>query len=160
MSELPEPWGTAAEKVGVRQTYRGIGDAAGLSHVTVRRLIAEGRTSPTTISKVASALRLDEVTVYEWAGIELSDWGVWNPPAEAHRLNPRARAALEELIRAVTQDGGSGDMLATPRLRRRRAGRCPRVARQTCSTYETRQSGSRSKTIRPWPHATNASMER
>ena len=109
MSELPEPWSTAAEKVGVRQTYRGIGDAAGLSHVTVRRLIAEGRTSPTTISKVASALRLDEATVYEWAGIELSDWGVWNPPAEAHRLNPRARAALEELIRAVTQDGGSGD---------------------------------------------------
>lgn len=109
MSELPEPWSTAAEKVSVRQTYRGIGDAAGLSHVTVRRLIAEGRTSPTTISKVASALRLDEATVYEWAGIELSDWGVWTPPAEAHRLNPRARAALEELIRAVTQDGGSGD---------------------------------------------------
>ena len=109
MSELPEPWSTAAEKVGARQTYRGIGDAAGLSHVTVRRLIAEGRTSPTTISKVASALRIDEATVYEWAGIELSDWGVWNPPAEAHRLNPRARAALEELIRAVTQDGGSGD---------------------------------------------------
>ena len=31
-------------------------------------------------------------------------------PAEAHKLNPRARAALEELIRAMVQeDGGKSD---------------------------------------------------
>lgn len=43
MGELPEPWSKAAEQAGVRKTYRGIGEAAGgLSHVTVRRLIAEG----------------------------------------------------------------------------------------------------------------------
>lgn len=112
MAELPEPWNTAAEKAGVRQTYRGIGDSAGLSHVTVRRLIAEGRTSPATVTKVADALRVDESEVYRWAGIELSEWGPWTPPPDAHKLNPRARAALEELIRAVTQ-GGTTDVRST-----------------------------------------------
>lgn len=105
MGELPEPWNTAAEQAGVRQTYRGIGDRAGLSHVTVRRLITEGRTSPTTIGKVAEALHVDESTIYDWAGIERSEWGPWTPPREAYRLNPRARAAIDELIRAVTQGG-------------------------------------------------------
>ncbi len=110
MSELPEPWSTAAERAGVRQTYRGIGDAAGLSHVTVKRLIAEGRTSQTTITKVAEALRVDQAKVYQWASVEVSEWGPWVPPAEAHKLNPRARAALEELIRAMVQeDGGKSD---------------------------------------------------
>lgn len=110
MSELPEPWSTAAERAGVRQTYRGIGDAAGISHVTVRRLIAEGRTSPATIAKVAGALRVDEAKVYRWASVEMSEWGPWTPPAEAHRLNPRAQAALEELIRAMVQGGNdAGD---------------------------------------------------
>lgn len=107
MGELPEPWNTAAERAGIRQTYRGIGEAAGLSHVTVRRLIAEGRTSPATVTRVATALGVDEAEVYRWADIELSEWGPWTPPKEAHKLNPRARAALEELIRAVTQGGTS-----------------------------------------------------
>lgn len=107
MSELPEPWRTAAEQAGVRQTYRGIGEAAGLSHVTVRRLIAQGRTSPATIGAVAVALGVEESAVYQWAGVPVSDWGPWIPPREAHKLNPRAREALDELIRAITEDGGS-----------------------------------------------------
>lgn len=105
MGELPEPWNAAAEKVGVRQTYRGIGDEAGISHVTVRRLIAEGRTSPATVSKVAKALRIDEAKVYEWAGIELSELGPWYPPAAAHQLEPRARELISELIGLLTQGG-------------------------------------------------------
>lgn len=109
MTELPEPWNTAAEKAGVRQTYRGIGESAGISHVTVRRLVTEGRTSPATVSKVARALRVDEETIYRWAEVDLSEWGPWIPPREAHQLNPRARAALDELIRAVTQGGSSDD---------------------------------------------------
>lgn len=105
MGEIPEPWSTVAEQAGLRQTYRGIGEAAGLSHVTVRRLITEGRTSPSTVNKVAAALRVEASKVYQWADIELSEWGPWTPPAEAHRLHPRVRAALDELIRAVTQGG-------------------------------------------------------
>lgn len=105
MGELPEPWSTAAQQAGIRQTYRGIGERAGLSHVTVRRLIKEGRTSPATVTKIAQALKVDDTVIYQWADIELSEWGPWSPPAEAHRLNPRARAAIEELIRAVTQGG-------------------------------------------------------
>lgn len=105
MEQLSEPWSTAAERAGVRQTYRGIAERAGISHVTVRRLVAEGRTSQATVTKVADALGVDEATVYGWAGVDLSEWGPWIPPREAHKLNPRARAALEELIRAITQGG-------------------------------------------------------
>lgn len=110
MGELAEPWSTAAEQAGVRQTYRGIGDAAGVSHVTVRRLIAEGRTTPSTIRKVADALRVEIAMVYKWANISTSEWGPWDPPMQAHQLNPRARAALEELILAVTEGGQSWDV--------------------------------------------------
>lgn len=103
MRELPEPWNTAAEQAGVRQTYRGIGERAGLSHVTVRRLIVEGRTTVSTVRKIADALGVEQATIYEWAGIELSEWGPWDPPASAHRMSPRTRAAVEELIRAITE---------------------------------------------------------
>jgi hypothetical protein len=129
MGELPEPWNTAAEQAGVRQTYRGIGERAGLSHVTVRRLITEGRTSPTTIAKVALALNVDEEKVHEWADIELSEWGLWTPPKEAHKLNPRTRAALDELIRVIT--GGTSD--ARPAEAQKIAGpgeHWPRAARE------------------------------
>ena len=108
MNELPEPWNTAAEHAGVTQSLRGIASAAGVSHVTVGRLIRQGRTSPQTVSAVAAALRISEAKVYEYAGISLSDLGPWIPPLEAHRLNPRARAALSELILAITEgEGGS-----------------------------------------------------
>ena len=103
MGELPEPWGTAAERAGIRQTLRGIADAAGISHVTVRRLINQGRTSPGTISAVAGALRIDPATVYEWSQVEVSEWGPWTPPMQAHKLSPRARAALSELILAIVE---------------------------------------------------------
>lgn len=103
MNELAEPWRTAAERAGVRQTYRGIGEAAELSHVTVRRLIAEGRTSPETVGRVSQALGVAESTVLDWAGIARSDWGPWAPPQQAQYLNPRARAALTELILAITE---------------------------------------------------------
>lgn len=112
MEQLSEPWSTAAEKAGVRQTYRGIAERAGISHVTVRRLVVEGRTSQATVTKVADALGVDEATIYGWAGVDLSEWGPWIPPREAHKLNPRARAALEELIRAITQ-GGSSELATT-----------------------------------------------
>lgn len=107
MGELPEPWNTAAEQAGVRQTYRGIGDAADLSHVTVKRLISEGRTSAPTINKVAKALGVDRATVHRWLGLPIPEYGFWEVPDEVHQLNPRARAALTELILAVTQGGQS-----------------------------------------------------
>ena len=103
MNEIPEPWATAAEQAGIRQTLRGIAEAARISHVTVGRLIGEGRTSPATITAVATALRVEPAKVYEWAHVEVSDWGPWTPPILAHRLSPRARAALSELILAIVE---------------------------------------------------------
>lgn len=108
MAELPEPWNTAAEQAGVRQTYRGIGEKAGISHVTVRRLITEGRTSQATIRKVAQALSVDSATIHDWAELAVSEWGPWDPPKESQLLNPRARAALEELILAIAEGGQQG----------------------------------------------------
>ncbi len=103
MSELREPWATAAEQAGVRQTLRGIAEAAKISHVTVGRLINDGRTSPATIVAVAEALRIEPGTAYEWAHMA-SDWGPWTPPIGSHRLTPRARAALAELILVLVGD--------------------------------------------------------
>lgn len=104
MNEIPEPWRTAAEQAGIRQTLRGIAEAADISHVTLRRLIVEGRTSPRTVGAVAEALGVSRATVYEWAGHE-PDLELWEPPFEAHKLSPRAKAALTELILAITQEG-------------------------------------------------------
>lgn len=115
MGELPEPWNTAAEQAGVRQTYRGIGDRAGISHVTIRRLIGQGRTSQGTVSKVAEALGQTQETIYKWAGIERSEWGPWIPPKEAHQLDPRAREALNELIRVMTTGGTNEDRPSDPK---------------------------------------------
>lgn len=131
MDELPEPWKTAAERAGVRQTFRGIADAAGSTHPTVRRLIEGGSSSQPTIEKVAAALHETPATIMKWADIEVSDWGLWTPPREAHRLNPRARAAIEELIRVMAQggqqdgrtlDAEKSDELAGRRQRRTTAG--------------------------------------
>lgn len=107
MGELPKPWEQAAERAGVRTTYRGIGDAAGISHVTVKRLITEGRTSTATVRKVAEALGVTSAAIHEWANLPTSEWGPWDPPKQAHQLNPRARAALEELILAITEGEAS-----------------------------------------------------
>ena len=37
--DLPEPWRMAAERAGIRQSLRGIAEAAGVGHPTVGRLI-------------------------------------------------------------------------------------------------------------------------
>ena len=117
MSDEPGDWESALISAGYvdgrganRASWRRLAQEVGVHQTTLKYMrTGERDTDQATVDAVAGALRLDPRTVAEWAGIELSDWGVWTPPAEAHRLNPRARAALEELIRAVTQDGGSGD---------------------------------------------------
>jgi len=113
MNEIPEPWATAAEQAGIRQTLRGVAEAARISHVTVGRLISEGRTSPATITAVATALRVEPAKVYGWAHVHVSDWGPWTPPMLAHRLSPRARAALSELILAIVESEDETDVPST-----------------------------------------------
>ena len=113
MNEIPEPWATAAEQAGIRQTLRGVAEAARISHVTVGRLISEGRTSPATITAVATALRVEPAKVYEWAHVQVSDWGPWSPPLRAHKLSPRARAALAELILAIVESEDETDVPST-----------------------------------------------
>lgn len=119
MNGLPEAWAAAAERAGVRGSARGISQAAGLSHVTVSRLINEGRTSPETIAAVAKALRITEAEVYEMANVPVSELGPWSPPMEAHLMSPRLRAAVTELILAAVEQqqdmegsGGHADSAA------------------------------------------------
>lgn len=114
MDELPKQWCDMAEQAGPRPTFQGIADAAGISHLTLRRLVADGRSTPKAISKVADALRIPVEVIYKMAPIEVSDWGPWVPPMEAHRLEPRTREALHELIRAITSQGAQVGRRPTP----------------------------------------------
>lgn len=92
--DLPEPWRMAAERAGIRQSLRGIAEAAGVGHPTVGRLIEGGSTSP-SISLVASVLRVTEEQVREWAGAKTPAGEPWEPP-EASRLEATGGAARLE----------------------------------------------------------------
>ena len=140
MNEIPEPWASAAEQAGIRQTLRGIAEAARISHVTVGRLIGEGRTSPATITAVATALRVEPAKVYEWAHVEVSDWGPWTAPMLAHRLSPRARAALAELILAIVEEGDGTDVPSTG-AREKRPEAVLETARSTQLDQQQQPSG-------------------
>lgn len=113
MDELPEPWRTAAERAGVRQSLRGLAEEAGVGHPTVKRLITGDRTSPKTVMAVAGALRVDEGTVRSWANIEPPVGEPWAPPEASRLLSPRARAALTELILAITDEREGGSSAST-----------------------------------------------
>lgn len=101
--ELPERWKTMCERAGIPGSARGIAAAAELAITTVQRLVFEGRTSQATIEAVAGALRVDETTVMEAAGIA-PDKPLWRPPSEAQELGPRTQEALSRLILAMAEE--------------------------------------------------------
>ncbi|MBM9432373.1 helix-turn-helix domain-containing protein [Flaviflexus equikiangi] len=104
MSEMPEPWRSAANKVGLN-SYRKIAEAAGVSHGTIQRAFAGHRRSvhPDTIAGLARALRVTEAWVSEQLGMGQQTIQPYSPPAEANMLTQRERAAVDELIRLLVQ---------------------------------------------------------
>ena len=154
MSDEPGDWESALISAGYvegrganRASWRRLAQEVGVHQTTLKYMrTGERDTDQATVDAVAGALRLDPRTVAEWVGRARSERAPYVPPSDAHLLDHEEREVVE--------------MLATLRLRRSPTGHRPRAPRRTCTTCATRQSGSRPKTIRPWPHATNASMGR
>lgn len=102
--QLPATWATLAEQAGITGSFRGIATAAGVATTTVTRLISEGRTSPETVTAVATALRVPEAKIYALANLSVhTDLGPWSPPAEANQLGGAERSVLEDLIRVMAK---------------------------------------------------------
>ena len=108
MRPLPPRWATLATRKGITASARGIADRADVATTTVTRLIFEGRSSRETIRKVADALGVDQQEVTQLAGIAIGDLGLWDPPAESHKLDGPTRDALDRLIRAIVNGGSDG----------------------------------------------------
>ena len=104
MTDMPEPWKSAAESLGLT-SYRKIAEVAGLSHATVQRAIMGHRqtVTPSTVSGLARALRMSEQDVSEALGMGRQSVQPYTPPAEAAYLDTRQRAAVDEMIRLLAQ---------------------------------------------------------
>lgn len=119
--EIPDPWRTAAERKGVRTSYRGFAAAADVSHETARKVILGRRTSSASIRKVADALGVDVELVHEWRGEAAPDYGrEFVPDQAAWLLTTEEREAVNSIIRLLTRDrsdrkevGSHGDSAAT-----------------------------------------------
>lgn len=101
-NEMPEPWRTAATRVGLN-SYRKLAAAAGLSHGTIQRAFTGQRKSvaPATIVGLSRALRLPEETISEYLGMGQQTIQEYTPPEEASMLTRRERDAIDEIIRLL-----------------------------------------------------------
>ena len=119
-----------------------------------------GRRPPeSTLAGLAAGFGVDVRVLRRLAGRAPGELGPYVPTEEASSLTQQQRDAINQLIKAFMNEGGSV-MLATLRLRRHPTRHRPRATRRTCSTCATKQSGWRSRTISPWPHAGHVSLER
>lgn len=126
---------------------------------TVRRLVwGVGRASPSTVERVAAALKMDVRVVSEWAKQRRESAEPYSPPKEAALLTNRHRAALDELIRAMAavQIGATDAPATTPAasvtpLRRPaktttkttpRAAKIPTATRERTLEYKRRQEAA------------------
>lgn len=84
----------AAERAGIR-----------LSQATANRYLAgqHGRPSEDVLAAFHQLLGVPLGELRAAAGLPVGAEEPWTPPAEAHRLSPRQRRALDELIRAMAQ---------------------------------------------------------
>ena len=100
MSDIPDAWTTWAERKGIRPTLRGIAEASGLALSTLSRILNGGRTSDDKITTLAATLGVTRDDVYATLRLPApgDDWA----PEHARWLTHDERAALEQLIRAIT----------------------------------------------------------
>ncbi|MFP7697144.1 hypothetical protein [Trueperella sp. LYQ143] len=119
MSNMPEPWGTWAEKAGLK-SYRDIGNKVGLNHNTVRLTFLGKTKTPTaeTIAGLAKALRRSEEEITHALGMESRSVRSYTPPPEAQLLDIRERNLVDELIRVLVRKrettAESGSVRLTP----------------------------------------------
>lgn len=105
-NELPDPWGSELSSKGIhsyRQFAAAMGD--GIGHETLRRLVTGGKTSPSTVNKVADKLfGGDRTKVWQLYGINVEDHGDWTLPAEASLLSEQQRDAIKMVLKAMLPD--------------------------------------------------------
>lgn len=107
-SEAPQPWADAMVKAGAvspqgRPSITRLAGMAGVAVETARRLIQGKGSTDATIGKVAEALNMDVREVSGWAGRHRPVLDPYIVPGEAHLMTERQRAAITELIRAMTE---------------------------------------------------------
>lgn len=100
--EIPPSWHAPMERKGITVSYRGLGERAGISHETARRVVTGRSISPATAAKVADALGVDREVVYELRGQTPARAAVWEPPATSSLLTPEEREALNRLVHLLT----------------------------------------------------------
>lgn len=97
--QIPEAWFTLMQRKGL-SSVRSLAMKAGLSHVTVNRMVFNDPFYATeeSIQTVADALSVDYATVYGLVGRSVRHAEPWTPPASAARLTLAQREVLDQLI--------------------------------------------------------------
>ena len=100
--QIPEAWFTLMQRKGL-SSVRSLAMKAGLSHVTVNRMVFNDPFYATeeSIQAVADALSVDYATIYGLVGRSVKHAEPWTPPAEAARLTIEQRKVLDQLIRTM-----------------------------------------------------------
>lgn len=101
---IPDPWRSAAERKGIKPSYRPLGDRAGMAHETVRRVISGQSVSVASVRKLADALGVDVEKIHEWRDEAGPDYGaMFEPDPSASLLTTEERAVINSLIRLLTE---------------------------------------------------------
>lgn len=103
---IPAHWEELMQRRGI-PSVRQLANRAGLSQPAVNRVVyGDGdRATDETLAKIAEALGIPMADVYWLAGQEAPYAKRWTPPAEANRLTPKQRTALEGLILSMVDPG-------------------------------------------------------
>lgn len=100
--KIPFEWQLVMDQRGI-SSIRDLASKAGISHVTVTRLVhGDGyKTSDENMGKIAQVLGMSGESIYELAR-RSKDVGVpWQAPEDARFLTKKQRAAVEHVIRVM-----------------------------------------------------------
>lgn len=102
--DIPQNWVTLMERRGY-SSIRQLAAASGVSHTAVARIMhGEGRPKDESVQALAVTLGVKPNDLYGLVGVSAPDEAIpYEPPAEAARLSPRQRKAVDELIRLLAQ---------------------------------------------------------
>lgn len=100
--EIPVGWFEELERRGLA-SYRRLGEAAGVSHETARRVVLGYRTTNGTLTKIADAMGVPVSTVQSLRDVQVPDRSrEWEPPRTSALLSQEEREALSRLIALMT----------------------------------------------------------
>lgn len=100
--QIPDAWRILMDRKAI-SSVRALAMKAGLSHVTVNRMVFGDPFIATeeSIQAVADALGVDYSTVYGLVGRSVKHAEPWTPPASAARLTMAQREVLDQLINTM-----------------------------------------------------------